>query len=140
MAFLQQELANSDRCDGLTGGATKHARQLPHAACDPLIDGIEYFAILLHGIADGPRFDRVRVEIAEEYHIAGPSPEALTHLTPLRRIHHDDEIGGPYQIGSHEARPVIGEVHTVTLRRGHSRGGWRPVKPDEAGGLHLDIE
>src|SRR6266566_108227 len=124
----------------LAGAAVEHAPELPHAACDPLVDLVEHVAALIHRIPDRPRLHRCRVEVAEDHYIAGPSSEAFTDLTALTRVHDHDEIGGADRIGRHGPRPVVGQVDCVALGRVYRLGRRRPVKPYEAGGLHIDAE
>ena len=133
MAFLQQR-------GELAGGTTEHAPELTRAPRDSLVDLVEHVAALIHRIPDRPRLHRCRVEVAEDDYIAGPSPEAFTDLTALTRVHDHDEIGGADHIGRHGPRPVVGQVHGVALGRVHRLGRRRPVKPYEAGGLHVDAE
>src|SRR5213592_2910994 len=125
---------------GLASAAVEHAPELPHAACDPLVDLVEHVAALIHRIADRPRLHRCRVEVAEDHYIAGSSPEAFTDLTALTRVHDHDEIGGADDIGRHGPRPVVGQVHGVALGRIYRLGRRRAVKPYEAGGLDIDAE
>jgi len=120
--------------------AGKYGREVSHAPCDPRVYLVEYFTTLIHGITDRPRLDSGRVEVAKDHYVPWPAPEAFTHEAPLRRVHYHDEIGGADHIGRHRPRPVVGQVHGVALGRVYRLGRRRPVKPYEAGGLHVDAE
>src|ERR1700752_5389626 len=78
------------RCLSLAGGAQR-VRQLAHAAGDPRVGLVEHVAALIDRIAHRPRLHRPGVEIPEQQDVARPAPVALTHETPLARVHDDDE-------------------------------------------------
>ena len=118
MAVVPHALAT-----GLTAGAAEYADELAHTTGDSLVDLVEHFAALVHRIANRARLDRRRVEVAQEDHIARPTPEAFTHETTLNRVHCHDEIGSADHIGCREARPMFGKVHGVTGRCSHGLGG-----------------
>src|SRR5438105_13096869 len=135
MACLPQRTAG-----GLILDAADDGDELSHAPRDALVDSVEYFAFLIHGIPDRPRVHRCRVEVTENHHIARHSPEALTDQTALSRIHNQNEIGGADHGGGYETRPVRREVDTVALRGRHRFGWRRAIESDEARRLHSDAE
>src|SRR6267143_7142681 len=114
--------------DALAAAAAEGTRELPHAPTDPLVDPVEHLLVLIDGIADRSRLTQSWVYVPEDYHVAWPAPKALTHKSPLGRVHYHDEVGSTCQIGGHQARLMAGEIHAMPLRRNPCLDGRRPLE------------